>query len=57
MMSDIQHKWSPDWANHLDNEVSVAKALRDLPPPQGWIPEGPKDTIIESVFDCQWPAD
>lgn len=35
--------------------LAVARALRELPPPHGWIPKGPDDSIIESVFDSQWP--
>jgi hypothetical protein len=35
--------------------LAVAKALREMPPPQGWIPKGPDDSIIESIFDSRWP--
>jgi hypothetical protein len=35
--------------------LSIASALRNLPPPQEWIPAGPNDSIIEAVFDLHWP--
>lgn len=35
--------------------LRIANALRTLPPPQGWVPCGPSDPIIEYVFESEWP--
>jgi hypothetical protein len=35
--------------------LAVATAFREMPPPRGWIPHGPDDSIIESIFDSRWP--
>ena len=37
--------------------LGIAKALHDMPPPQGWIPNGPEDPVIESIFNLRWPLD
>lgn len=37
--------------------LAVSKAIRGLPPPQGWIPSGPDDSILESVFQSHWPVE
>lgn len=34
--------------------LAIAQTLRELPPPDGWIPSSPHDPIIESVFDSNW---
>jgi hypothetical protein len=34
--------------------LAIARALRALPPPSGWIPSSPNDSIIERVFDAEW---
>ena len=34
--------------------LSIAQAIRKLPPPEGWCPNSPNDPIIKRVFDSQW---
>jgi hypothetical protein len=34
--------------------IAVGTALRELSP-QGWLPKGPDDLLITSVFDSHWP--
>jgi hypothetical protein len=35
--------------------LAIAKELRALPPPVGWVPSGPDDPLLVSIFDLQWP--
>lgn len=37
--------------------LNVAKCLREVPPPTGWIPTGPDDPIIGAAFDKGWPIE
>jgi hypothetical protein len=37
--------------------MAVWKALKDQPPPAGWLPTGPEDPIIVKAFALGWPID
>lgn len=36
---------------------NVWQALKELGPPQGWLPSGPDDTFIQAAFEKAWPPD
>lgn len=41
----------------LPRGEAVWDALKALDPPQGWLPDGPDDPMIQAAFDKAWPRE